>query len=104
MQVVQFGSAPAELARVRCCMLASKLQKAIKPFILGLSLITYNLNSLNSFGFMQPQRLCRASQSCVFYRAMDAWLLAVRWEVGRSISGVFSNLVDEFINMCIKSS
>ena len=38
MQVVQFGAAPAELARVRCCMLASKLQKAMKPFILRLSL------------------------------------------------------------------
>lgn len=37
MQVVQFGSAPAELARVRRCMLASKLQKAIKTFMLRLS-------------------------------------------------------------------
>ena len=35
---------------------------------------------------MQPsRRFCRASQSCLFCRAMDAWLLAVRWEVRSQI-------------------
>jgi len=34
-QVVQFGSAPAELARVRCCMLASKLQKGYGCLVTG---------------------------------------------------------------------
>ena len=87
MQVVQFGSAPAELARVRCCMLASKLQKAVKPFMtLHVTFIIW-IEFFEFFWFHAAitKILQSLSKLSFFYRAMDAWLLAVRWEVRSQI-------------------